>query len=134
MKPPEFIDFAQQLAVQAVSTPALLRTVTSRAYYGAFHLAKEFIRSLGLPVTAKHDTHIWLMGSQQQSAHEAGKLLADLNNARINADYKLEEATPELPAFARKSVERARAVQSLLLACEGVVASQITARRTSAGR
>jgi uncharacterized protein (UPF0332 family) len=130
MKPFEFIDFAQHLAVQPATTPALLRSITSRAYYGAFHLAKALIANLGAPPTAKHDAHVWLLASHSEDAHQAGRLLADLNNARIKADYQLEDALAETINFARRSVERAVEVRILLQKCAALPPTEVLARRT----
>lgn len=43
----DFIQFAGKIAVLPSSDAAALRTAVSRAYYGAFHLAKELLRDLG---------------------------------------------------------------------------------------
>lgn len=62
MKPNEFIDFAGNLAVQAATSAPKSRTVVSRAYYGAFHLAGEFLVRMGKAHTDRHDAlfdHRW---------------------------------------------------------------------------
>lgn len=130
MKPFEFIDFAQHLAIQPATTPASLRSITSRAYYGAFHLAKSLIANLGAPLTVKHDAHVWLLASHSEDAHRAGRLLADLNNARIKADYQLQDSLAETVSFARRSVERAVEVRTLLQKCEGLPPTEVLARRS----
>jgi hypothetical protein len=129
MKPDEFIDYAARLAVQPTVVPPQARTITSRAYYGAFHLAARFVANLTQISRSKHDAHVWLMASQHADAHEAGKLLAMLNSRRIKADYRLDESRPELPASARLSVEYARDVQRLLLRCASALPHEILARR-----
>jgi hypothetical protein len=131
MKPFEFIDLAQHFAVQPAATPALLRSVTSRAYYGAFHLAKELISNLQQPKTSKHDAHVWLTDSKADEAHQAGRILADLNNARIKADYHLDDRSAEAINFARRNVERAVEVRLLLQKCGGLPNASVIARRGS---
>ena len=131
MMPFEFIDFAQRLAIQPASTPATLRTVTSRAYYGSFHLAKELLVRLGQPVTGKHDAHAWLVGSKCDEAHQAGRLLAELNNESIKADYDLADRLAETINIARRNVERATDLQNLLKKCETLQPADVVARRMS---
>lgn len=130
MKPTEFVDFATWLALQRTSTPALLRSVISRAYYGAFHQAAEFIEGLTNQKRAKHDAHIWLIDSAFSQAHEAGRRLEKLNSARIKADYRLDDPESELPAVARTCIELARDVQALLEDCSQAPANVVTSRRS----
>jgi hypothetical protein len=42
-----FIVFASRLAVATASGPAGYRSAVSRAYYGAFHLARELLQEFG---------------------------------------------------------------------------------------
>jgi hypothetical protein len=129
MSPEEFIDYAARLAVQPTAIAPQVRTITSRAYYGYFHLAAEFIKKLTGISKSKHDAHIWLMASRFPDACEAGKVLAMLNGNRIKADDRLGDATVELLAFGRMNVEYARDVQRLLQKCETVAPQEIIARR-----
>ena len=129
MKPAEFLDFATWLAVQRTTTPPLLRSVISRAYYGAFHLSAEFIEGVTNQKRAKHDAHIWLIDSAFAEAHEAGRRLEKLNSARIKADYRLADAEPELPSVARTCIELARDVQALLQVCAAASRQDMIARR-----
>lgn len=133
MKPAEFVDFATWLAVQRTTTRPLIRSITSRAYYGAFHAAAEFIENLTHQKRAKHDAHIWLIDSAFADAREAGRRLEKLNSARIKADYRLDDQEPELPAVARTCIELARDVQTLLQACSAVPPIEIISRRSGAG-
>lgn len=131
MMPFEFIDFAQWLAIQPASTPATLRSISSRAYCGAFHLTKALLRKLGQPITSKHDAHIWLVGSKSEEAHQAGRLLAELNNERIKADYDLADKLAETIHITRRNVERATELQTLLQKCETLPPAEVIARRGS---
>jgi hypothetical protein len=129
MSPDEFIDYAARLAVQPTAIPPQVRSITSRAYYGAYHLAARFIAKLTGAARGKHDAHVWLTASRFSDAFEAGRLLAILNNNRVRADYRLDDPRAEHLAYARTNVERARDVQRLLLRCEQAPAEEVLARR-----
>jgi uncharacterized protein (UPF0332 family) len=129
MSPGEFIDYAARQAVQPTAIPPQVRSVTSRAYYGAFHLAAQFIAKITGEQRRKHDAHVWLMSSRFADAFEAGRILATLNTNRIKADYRLNDNLAELLDFARVNVEYARDVQRLLLNCESASVADVLARR-----
>jgi hypothetical protein len=129
MRPEEFIDYAERLVVQPVMVPPQARSITSRAYYGAYHLAARFIAGLTSLKRGRHDAHVWLLASQHPDAHEAGKLLGILNSHRVKADYSLEHALSELPVTAKVAVELARDIQRLLQNCESAAKAEILARR-----
>ncbi len=129
MSPDEFIDYAARLAVQPTAIPPQVRSITSRAYYGAYHLAARFIARLTGVARGKHDAHVWLTASRFADAFEAGRLLATLNTNRIRADYRLEDPSAEHLAYARANVERARDVQRLLLRCASAPVEEVLARR-----
>ena len=81
------------------STPAELRTATSRAYYGAFHKAKELIERCGIALPVGPECHVKLRylldqaGSPEVAA--IGAQLWSLRNARNHADYDLSDVRPE---------------------------------------
>ena len=52
----DFIQLAGKLATSA--DPASLRSAVSRAYYGAFHLAGEFLADIGRPVPHHANAHV----------------------------------------------------------------------------
>ena len=131
MSPEAFIDYAAQLAVQPTAIPPQVRSITSRAYFGAYHLAARFIAQLTGEKRSKHDAHVWLMSSESVDAYEAGRLLATLNANRIRADYRLDDRVAELLDYARVNVEYARDVQRLLQNCESAAKAEILARRRS---
>ena len=127
----DFIQFAGKLATSA--DPASLRSAVSRAYYGAFHLAGEFLVDIGRPVPRNANAHVlvarMLQSSGQPDAVRAGSLLGDLHSDRIKADYRLDDRRVETAAFARLKVEIAHAVRSALDQCRLEPArSQIQAR------
>lgn len=59
----KFLDLASQFA--ASDAEEWRRTAVSRAYYGAYHLALELVRSCGI-VVPKHDVHVKLQWCLQQ--------------------------------------------------------------------
>ena len=129
MKSEDFIDYAERLYLQPTAIPPQVRSITSRAYYGAFHLAVRVIESLTHVSRGKHDAHVWLTASRHPDAYEAGKLLGILCSYRIKADYRLEDTAAELPATARLTVEHARDVQRLILRCASAPPAEVLARR-----
>lgn len=118
MKPPEFIRFAEKLAVQPSPVPAALRSAASRAYYGAYHLTLEFIESLGFSPGYNHDLPRWLANCPLLAARKLGQKLADLQSNRVKADYRLAQLDTESPSFARQSVELATDFERLLKECQ----------------
>jgi uncharacterized protein (UPF0332 family) len=132
----DFIEVASKLAAQATVSPALCRTIISRAYYGAFHVANEFLIHAGKRATARHDTHTWFVSSKCDEARLVGRKLADLNSWRTKADYRLNDLSTESLVNARKAVEIAREIQTLITACEAepkqnVLRIEIHARQQS---
>jgi hypothetical protein len=119
----DFIEFAGKLAARPQASEAEQRSAISRAYYGACHLAKTYIQSLGIPVSASmHDLPRWLSSNPHAFAQLAGQRLSDLQTQRIRADYDIDKPLARQGANAlqhvRLCVERAREVESLLKNCE----------------
>jgi uncharacterized protein (UPF0332 family) len=88
----EDLDVAVQLRDGA--TEAEWRSATSRAYYAAFHVARQFLLSLGfaVPTSDRGHAHLWLRLSNagDPDVEVAGNRLNNLNNLRgerISADY-----------------------------------------------
>jgi uncharacterized protein (UPF0332 family) len=88
----EFISLAIKLSNSSVE--AELRTSVSRAYYGAFHTAKEFLEECGvtLPRGANpHDkVYFCFDNCADGDARLAGSNLNSLRASRNDADYDLE--------------------------------------------
>lgn len=114
----EFIGLAGRLAVGAASGEAAFRSATSRAYYGAYHLAISLLADLGYPLPANANGHVYvqrvLAGSGHPAARQAGFLSGDLHGDRINADYKLQNHVVGTQQFAKLRVEAAIAIQTRL--------------------
>ncbi len=115
----DFIDLAGKLLASARNpSAALCRTVTSRAYYGAFHLAHEFLASVGATTNDHGDVWKLLGGCAQEDARRISTSLRTLHENRVAADYRLDSPRANDPAFARSNVERAMDVMSLLGRCD----------------
>ena len=115
----DFLELAGRLLASARKpSPALCRTAISRAYYGAFHLAREFLADIQLAATRDHGD-VWkcLGGCGQLDAQRTSALLRTLHENRVAADYRLEAPQPNDVEFARSNVERAMDVMSLLAQC-----------------
>jgi uncharacterized protein (UPF0332 family) len=97
---------------------ATCRSAISRAYYGVFHLASEFLSELGFRVGARHDA-VWkhLEVSGDATAALAGQKLNSLYQERRRADYDLRIIRWGELLHAKRCVEEANEIQFLLLAC-----------------
>lgn len=97
-----FLSLALQLANG--DTEARLRTSVSRAYYGAYHVARELVENCGV-VVPKRDVHNKLQWCLEQVGQaiadvelaKAGSKLGSLRTDRNRADYDLGD-----PSFTRK--------------------------------
>lgn len=80
-------------APAAAGTNAAWRSSISRAYYAAFHTAREFVVRLQFRVPAADQAHayLWLRLSNtgDPAADRIGRLLRDLRGRRNAADYDL---------------------------------------------
>jgi uncharacterized protein (UPF0332 family) len=87
----DFLTVADDLA--AGTTEAAWRSAISRAYYAAFHVAREFLIRLGFRVATGDRAHayLWLRLSNTKDpvADACGQLLQDLRSRRNTADYDL---------------------------------------------
>ena len=116
----DFIDLAADLfAKSRLPSEALCRTIVSRAYYGAFHLARAYFVSLGFPETDQHRfLSDALMASGEPSAVRAGDLLRDLRTARGRADYDIAKPNVSKQVqgldYLKLQIENATDVKALL--------------------
>lgn len=96
MEPREFISLAIRLSRS--QREADLRSAISRAYYGAFHVACEFLESCGIQLSGKvlhgADVHkkvrFCLRESGDFDAAKAAEKLGSLRDKRNHADYDLK--------------------------------------------
>lgn len=118
MRGEDFVALAGSLAARPSGTEAVYRTATSRAYYGAFHVACELLASLGVQASYNHaDVQRALFRTGNSAAQKASYLLADLQSDRVKADYRLTDAKTGTEAFAKSSVESATTVIAELGRC-----------------
>jgi hypothetical protein len=111
MKPAEFVRFAEATLNRPAPVPAALRSVASRAYYGAYHLIRAcFEFKTGRKIEDK-----LLKACSHPDAKKLGMLLGELQEGRILADYKLDRGSAETPNAARRSIEMAREIENLLV-------------------
>jgi uncharacterized protein (UPF0332 family) len=117
----EYIDFAAKIAV-TYSSAAGCRSAVSRAYYGAFHVAKAFLAKLGSRPPRNANAHAFvqhrLLNCGHAQAVEAGRLLTDLHKDRLTADYDMLRTHVEDVEYVRDDVIAAQAVQRSIESCD----------------
>jgi len=117
----QFIVLAGKLAAAPAGDEATYRTAVSRAYYGAFHVARSFLVELGFEPIRNLSVHAfvrrYLNASGDPNAIAATDELGDLQQARNRADYDLDDPDVGSRGFAMVSVERAHRVVSALESC-----------------
>lgn len=91
MDPREFLTLAQRLSLE--TTEAAWRSAISRAYYAAFHVARQLLEDLGfaVPYADRAHAYLWLRLSNCSNplVQNAGGRLNDLRRDRNRADYDL---------------------------------------------
>ena len=137
MKGEEFVTYAGNVAAKPNAGAAAYRSAISRAYYGAFNVAKDLITLLGHDPPQGQNTHKWtslaLSNCDHPDGKTAGSFLGDLHTSRLDADYKLTKIHVEKQASAIDSVELATEILRLLGRCDTAEASVIAQALTSSG-
>jgi hypothetical protein len=124
----EFLRLASRLAAMQSADEATLRTAVSRAYYGVFHLAKSYLADLGIGVAGHAQPHQFLSVAGNQDAMRAAICLAEIQSARIIADYRLERPEPRSIDYVREAIEMAFDCAASIERCrDGKVREQIRA-------
>jgi uncharacterized protein (UPF0332 family) len=117
----DYIRLAGKLAASPSADEASYRTAISRAYYGAFHLARDFLVDLGFIPMGNANVHAfvrrYLHASNSPDAVTAADDLGDLQTLRNLADYRLDDSRVGSQKQAKWSVERATQVASALANC-----------------
>jgi uncharacterized protein (UPF0332 family) len=117
----DFIALAGRLAAMPAADEAMYRTAVSRAYYGAFHVARSFLIELGFAPPANANVHSfvrhYLNGSGDRDACRAASLLSQLQSARNRADYKFDEPSAGSRGRAMVCTEWAHRVVSAVENC-----------------
>src|SRR5947208_5571432 len=111
-------------------TEAEWRSGTSRAYYAAFHVARELLSDLGFVVPRAERSHgyVWLRlaNSGEAAVIPVGNKLNDLRGERNRADYDAHRSLDQ--ALAVGNIQTARTILNVLdAAAVEPVRSQITA-------
>ena len=116
----DFIAFAARIAASGTNDPASCRSSISRSYYGAFHLAREFLGGLGYRCRSENEHH-WVqrhfLNCKVNEVKEIGRLLANLHESRKEADYDLHLFHSESSQQARFCVERAERLRIQVDSC-----------------
>jgi hypothetical protein len=108
---------------QPSGNEAVWRTAICRAYYGSFHLAQDFLRSMSvqLPKSGDGKAHWFVEHALKQSGHggviKAGGLLGDLRDSRNDADYDLAVSSHGAQSLAIDCHETATRIVSLINTC-----------------
>ena len=112
----DLIHLAGDLVTEAAGREAYVRCATSRAYYGAFHLARDLILDIDSTVSPLNHGTLpqCLARSNQPEALKAAQMLSDLQSNRVLADYALDKNKAASPKFAMMNVQMARKIQSIL--------------------
>ena len=116
-------------ALAADPAEAAWRSAISRAYYAAFHVARELLTDLGFTVAGGSGAHdyLWLrlQNSGDLQVKHAGSDLNALRGQRNKADYELRRALAQ--AIARNEVKVAeQIIQTLETAAPEPTCTQIT--------
>ena len=118
----DFLTLASCLVAGA--DEASWRTAVSRAYYAAFHVARQLMNDLGFTVPYADRAHgyLWLrlQNSGEPSVVQAGADLKDLRGLRNKADYDLSFSLRS--PFARTQYSTA---ESIILALEAAAVEPI---------
>jgi uncharacterized protein (UPF0332 family) len=98
----DFLPLATRLAAE--TTEADWRTAVSRAYYGAFHVARRLFADLKFSVPRADRAHQYLVfrlcNSGEAAVEQAGRDLDTLRRLRNRADYDEAPALPQPQAAA----------------------------------
>jgi uncharacterized protein (UPF0332 family) len=110
MKAAEFISLAEEMLLEQ-PTPSRCRSIISRAYYGAFHVAQDLIADLGLKTGHNHGhlQHDYLH-SGSMPGRDIGMLLETLHSLRVQADYRLQLKHVEAIEASRGAVADAQRI------------------------
>ena len=127
----KFIDLAATLTMLPRGGEEHYRSAVSRAYYGAFHVVREFFTgSLGLtvPPSQKKEVHQYIAVCLQNSGHaeaaSAASKLSALRTDRNTADYDLQDSIFQSQKNARLRVETAHDIVAAIRRCDSNSATQ----------
>jgi uncharacterized protein (UPF0332 family) len=114
MNPRHFLTQAQRLVIMTGEED--WRSAVSRAYYSVFHVAREFMDSLGFTVPQADRAHayLWLrlQNCGESALEQLGRDLQDLRRQRNYADYDLKRTY--FQSDAHREVRRAATLIQVL--------------------
>lgn len=120
MKGSAFYDLAEWL-LKNKKCPEGYRSLVSRAYYGALHVALEFLAEMDIHVPRDQNKHEkvpdLLEHTRDTDLRKAGNKLSDLREERNNADYKIDKPEFETETFATQRLKDAGSVIAELNSC-----------------
>ena len=105
----DFLDVADELL--AGLHEGYWRSAVSRAYYGAFHVARDLFLQCGFRVPTAERAHTYLslrlMNAEHPDMIAAGNSLDDLRRARNQADYDIHKPfdSAKTPARVQQSAD-----------------------------
>jgi len=131
MNPFLFYLLAERLATDPASGPAEFRTAISRAYYAAYHSARDFLTGLGINPPAGSVGHgkvpIALQNLTDPAIRQAGNTLDTLKGERNRADYALSDPVYNQRATAQAIVSQVFRILGALTGCLGDAARRAQA-------
>jgi uncharacterized protein (UPF0332 family) len=117
----EFIEFAGKLSAVPNSVPAQYRSASSRAYYGCFHLARQFLIELQFLCRRGTNEHQFVQHHfkhcKDPIAKQIGDSLSDLHEYRKQADYELDDLDAQTQNYAQTCILMAHEIRSQLDRC-----------------
>lgn len=119
-----FLEVAGKLAARPTASEAEQRSAISRAYYGAFHLARTFLRSLQIAVEERNHDFVknCLISCGHPEMRSVGQDLGDLRAERNRADYDIDREFVrkgiDAQAFTRDCVESAMQIATVISKCQ----------------
>jgi uncharacterized protein (UPF0332 family) len=119
MLPQGFIDLAERL-IASEKNPEGFRSAISRAYYGAFLQAEDFLRRMNvyLVTDKKHQELLQVLADTSDAeVDEVSAMLGDLRDERNRADYKLDDKGVEVEAHAQQCLDNAKDIHAKLNGC-----------------
>ena len=117
----DFLTLTEQLVVTQHADEKHFRSAVSRAYYGAFHFARELLDQLGFPAPRSASGHgvilRRLMNCGNGDVAEAGGMLDTMRSDRNAADYDLHDGKFGKRANAQTRIEQAHEILRILGSC-----------------
>ena len=119
MQPQAFVELAERLITNE-KNPEGFRSAISRAYYGAFLQAEDFLRRMNvyLVTDKKHQEVLQILANTGDAEVDASSaMLGDLREERNRADYKLDDKSIEVEAHAQECLDNAKDILAKLNGC-----------------